>query len=543
MIGISAVLQRVIDDVLRGGDLDALPLLVALLLVLATLRFAISFLRRYATARVGIRCQARLRAELYAGYLRFPRAFYDLHATGQVVSRATNDLDPVRYFIGWGVVQGAQSAMMITGVATALFLVDPPLAALSLLPLPLVALLTWRFVNRSTPIWRRLQQARADVTEAADEAVVGIQMVQAFGREAVVRERFRHHAGRVRDDAVLGATVEARFLPAIANLPNLAVAVVLLVGGLRVIDGALSLGEFVFFYSLLVQLIWPLEAVGWIIDLGQRCIAAAGRAYAWLDAVPALAEAAAPTPLPAGPLDLRFTDVRFRYGTDGDEVLRGVDLAVGAGEIVAVCGATASGTTSLLQLVPRLHDPTAGAVLLGGVPIADAPLADVRRAVALVTQRPILFSASLRENLVLGRPDASDDDLAQACAAAGVSWFLDELPDGLETLIGERGVNLSGGQRQRVALARALLVDARVLVLDDPLSAVDTIAEHRLVESLGPALAGRTVILCAQRLSTVELAHRAVVLAGGRIVEEGAPAELLARGGPFAELFGDEAAA
>ena len=236
---------------------------------------------------------------------------------------------------------------------------------------------------------------------------------------------------------------------------------------------------------------------------------------------------------------MRIEDVHFRYATGG-EVLRGIDLEVAPGEIVAVCGATGSGKTSLLQLLPRFYDPTAGAVLLGGVDARDVALDELRRSVAIVTQKPVLFSVPLRDNLLAARPDADWGDVLDACEAAGVAGFVDDLPDGYDTLIGERGVNLSGGQRQRVALARALVAGARVIVLDDPMSAVDTETERHLVENLRPAVAGRTVLVSGQRLSTVLVADRAVVLQDGRIVERGLPRELVRAGGPFAELFGEE---
>jgi ABC-type multidrug transport system fused ATPase/permease subunit len=288
--------------------------------------------------------------------------------------------------------------------------------------------------------------------------------------------------------------------------------------------------------------VWPLEALGWITNLGQRALASAGRSFAWLEHVPTLPEPASPRRLPAGPLGVRFDDVRFRYQTGG-EVLRGVDLEVEPGEIVAVCGPTGSGKTSLLNLLPRFYDPTAGRVLLGGVDARDVPTSELRSAVAIVTQRPILFSVPLRDNLTAARPDAPWDEVLAACEAAGVSHFVDDLPDGYDTLIGERGVNLSGGQRQRVALARALVAGARVVVLDDPMSAVDTQTERHLVENLRPALAGRSVLIATQRLSTVEVADRAVVLDDGVILEQGRPHDLLARGGAFWTLFGEEVSA
>jgi ATP-binding cassette, subfamily B, bacterial len=539
-LAIPKLIQRVIDDAILPDDRGALyPLLVAIMGV-AVLRFCINFVRRYATARVGIRTEARLRELLYAAYLRYPRAFYDRHATGQVLSRATNDLYPVRYFIGWGMVQGTQSALMIVGSAILLVIVSPQLALAAGVAMPPVAVLAWLFAHRVMPISRRVQERKGDLTEATDEAVVGIEMVQAFGREREVRGRFGVKATSVRDVSLSQAGVEARFLPGLIFLPTLAIAAVLLIGGRQVSRGDLTAGEFALFITLLLQLVWPLEALGWIVNLGQRALASAGRSFAWLEGIEPLPEPAEPRSLPGGPLGVRFESVRFSYPTGG-EVLRGVDLEVEPGEVVAVCGPTGAGKTTLLNLLPRFYDPTGGRALIGGVDARDVRLAQLRSAVAVVTQRPVLFSVPLRENLTAARPDAPWEDVLAACEAAGVAAFVDDLPNGYDTLIGERGVNLSGGQRQRVALARALLGGARVLVLDDPLSSVDTQTESLLVANLRPAVAGMTVLIAAQRLSTVEVADRAVVLTDGRIVEDGTPAELLARAdGHFTALFGDE---
>src|SRR3954470_20327427 len=522
-----------------SGPRERLWPYLAAVVALAVFRFGANFTRRYATARVGIRVEARMRELLYQAYLRFPRAFYDQHATGQVVSRATNDLYPIRYFIGWGMVQGAQSLMMIVGVAVVLMLVNVKLALLALLAMPLVGLLAWMFAKTVMPVSRLVQQLKADVTEAADEGVVGIEMVQAFGREDDVRSRFGEKARAVRDGVLRQARIEGTFLPGLLFLPTVSIGIVLWFGGRDVINQNLTIGEFFLFYSLLLQLVWPLEALGWIINLAQRATASASRSFAWLEHIEQIPEPENPRTLPDRPLDVRFENVHFSYGT-GSEVLSGVDIDVRAGEIVAVCGPTGAGKTSLLNLLPRFYDPTSGTVLVGGVDARDVPIAELRSAVALVTQRPILFSIPLRDNLTAGRPDVRWQEVLEACEAAGVTEFADELPEGYDTLIGERGVNLSGGQRQRVALARALIAGARVIVLDDPLSAVDTETERMLVDSLRPAVEGRTVLVATQRLSTVQVADRAVVLVDGVVEENGTPAELMRRNGIFKRLFGDE---
>ena len=539
---IPILIQRTIDDAIEGGDSSLLvPYLVAITVV-AVLRFGINFTRRFATARIGIRVEARLRSMLYGAYLTYPRAFYDRHATGEVISRATNDIYPVRYFIGWGVVQAIQSVLMLVGAAIVLAVVNPRLALTAAVAMPPIAVVAYLFAHRVFPISREVQRKKGQLTEASDEVVVGIEMVQAFGREDDVRDRFRDRADAVRHETMRQATVEGRFLPGLVFLPTLGIAAVLLVGGREAIAGNLTIGEFTLFVTLLLQLVWPLEALGWIINLGQRATAAASRSFAWLDGIEPLPESAAPVSLPDGSLTVRFDGVHFRYPTGG-EVLRGIDLDVAPGEIVAVCGPTGVGKTSLLQLLTRFYDPSAGSVTLGGVDARDVPLDELRRAVAIVTQKPVLVSVPLRDHLLAARPDADWSEVLDACEAAGVAEFVADLPDGYDTLIGERGVNLSGGQRQRVALARALVAGSRVLVLDDPMSAVDPETERHLVENLRPAVAGRTVLISGQRLSTVLVADRAIVMQDGVIVERGLPEDLIHAGGPFAELFGEEALA
>jgi len=539
---IPVLVARAIDRAIVTHREPLAPLLI-LIVVLALARGGVNFLRRYATSRVGIEIEARVRELLYAAYLRFPRAFYDRQPTGQVLSRATNDLYPIRYFIGWGMVQAIQSAMLIVGTGVLLVITNADLALWSALPMPAVAYFAWRFGRRVAPISRAVQARKGDLTDAANEAVVGIEMVQAFGREEIIQDRFTDRATAIRDEMVRQAKVEATFLPPVFYLPSLSVAVVLLLGGRAVINGSLTYGQLALFIQLLLQIVWPLEAMGLILDLGQRALASAGRAFAWLEQIPLLPEVspdrAASLPADA-PVAVSFDDVHFAY-PGGAEVLRGVGLRVEPDEIVAVCGRTGSGKSTLLSLLARYYDPTGGTVRLAGIDARALPLSQLRGAVGLVTQRPVLFSETLRANLLAGRPDADDAAIADALELAGVAKFVASLPNGLDTVIGERGVNLSGGQRQRVALARALLTDAPVLILDDPLSAVDTELEREIVAGLRDGLRGRAVLLATQRLSTLALADRVAVLEDGRVVEEGVPEGLIDQDGPFAGLFGEDA--
>jgi ABC-type multidrug transport system fused ATPase/permease subunit len=302
---IPVLIQQAIDRSILHHAQALWPYL-AIIAGLAALRALVNFQRRYATSRIGVRIEARMRELLYQAYLRYPRAFYDRHATGQVLSRATNDLYPIRYFIGWGLVQGMQSFMMITAAAIVLMLVDARLALYTAVAMPPITVLALRFARRVSPISRQVQERKGDVTEAADEAVVGIEMVQAFGREDDVRGRFGDKAEGVRSTVLRQAGVESRHLPGLYYLPALSIAAVLFFGGRQVIGGHLSIGQFVLFETLLLQLVWPLEALGWITNLAQRALASAGRSFAWLDGIESLPEPARPRHLPAGQLDVRF---------------------------------------------------------------------------------------------------------------------------------------------------------------------------------------------------------------------------------------------
>ncbi len=417
-LAIPILIQRTIDNAIDGDDTSLLLPYLGLILVIAAFRFGFNFTRRYSTARIGIAVEARLRGMMYDAYLRFPRAFYDRHATGEVISRATNDIYPVRYFIGWGVVQAIQSVMMLVGAAIVLISVNARLTLFAALAMPPIAVLTYVFAHKVFPISRIVQARKGNLTEATDEAVIGIEMVQAFGREDDVRDRFGDRAEAVRYETMRVAGIEARFLPGLIFLPSLAIASVLYFGGKEAIAGTLTIGQFTLFITLLLQLVWPLEALGWIINLGQRATAAASRSFAWLGSIEPLAEPVEPAQLPDGPLTIRLENVHFSYGV-GSEVLSGVDLEVAPGEIVAVCGATGAGKTSLLNLLPRFYDPTEGRVLVGGIDSRDLALVELRNSVALVTQKPVLFSVPLRDNLLAGRPDADWADVLAACEAVG----------------------------------------------------------------------------------------------------------------------------
>ena len=496
---IPILLSKAIDNsIVPNGD----PLwpYVAGVLVLSVVRFAGQLhapLRHRQDRRAHRGAHARAARP---GLPEFPRAFYDRHPTGQVVSRATNDLFPIRYFIGWGMVQGAQSAMMIVGAGIVLGFVNLRLTIIAGLTMPLIGLVAWLFAHRVMPISRRVQVRKGDVTEAADEAVVGIEMVQAFGREDDVRDRFGGKAEAVREVVLEQAGVESHHLPGLFFLPSLSIASVLYFGGRDVINGDLLIGQFVLFNTILLQLAWPLESLGWIVNLAQRALASAGRSFAWIDGSSGCRPRPAATE-PAGPQPVRFRACGSPTAGGGGAA-RG--RARGEGRrVVAVCGATGAGKTSVLNLAARFYDPSAAACCWATATCASWS--------CTTCARPCRWSPSGRScsrsrcgtTSPLPAPTPPGTRCWRRAGRPALADFVDDLPNGYDTLIGERGVNLSGGQRQRVALARALLAGSGAIVMDDPLSAVDTATERRLLAQLRPALRGRTVLLASQRLSTV----------------------------------------
>jgi len=531
------VIRRIVDGPIARGDRGAVLPLVLLVLVLGLIETGLSFLRRWIQGGAANGFERTLRNHLYAHLQSLPVSFHDRWHSGQLLSRAMADLSVIRRFVGFGLVFMVANTVTFVLVIALLFRLYAPLALVtgaSILPL---VFLSTRFKRRYTEVSRRVQDQQGDLTTLVEEAATGIRVVKAFGRAPLVGGRYADSAGRLRDSAVESANLRATFWSLIDLVPNLTLVGVLVVGALAVGNGSLSLGGLVAFTSLVLMLVWPMESLGGIIANAREAETAAGRIFEVLDTVPEIAERPGAVNLVSSSGHLRFEGVGFRYPEGDGWALRGVDLGVEPGETIAIVGTTGSGKSTLLHLVPRLVDVTEGRISLDGHDVRDLTLSSLRRSVAVAFDDPLLFSASVRENLLLGWPDAGDDELEIAIATAQAQ-FVHDLPWGLDTRVGEQGLTLSGGQRQRLALARAIVGRPAVLVLDDPLSSLDVHTETLVEQALAQVLAASTALVAVHRPSTLALADRVAFLDEGRVLAVGTHAELAADVASYRAVLG-----
>jgi ABC-type multidrug transport system fused ATPase/permease subunit len=527
---------RVIDEVLQKGDRSALAPLVWAVVGVVVVRMGFGVLRRWVSGQVSLAVEFDLRGRLFAHLQRMSLSFYDRMPVGQLMSRATSDLQTVRFFLGYGLIflfMQAFTLILITGI---LLWMNWSLALLALLMGPALLVVAWRYSRRSNPVLIDVQQRVGEVTEMAEESAVGIRVIKAFGRESDRTDRFGSTARRAFDRSMDAARIRSLYQPLMGFLPVLGLAVVLIYGGFLTIDGSMSLGEFVAFYLYLTLLMAPFRSLGMLVGQAQRAIAGGTRIFELLDAEPEITEPAHPRPFPAGTGHLRLEGVTFSYGPDAPPTLVDIDLDVPAGRTIALIGLTGSGKSTLTQLIPRFYDATSGRVLIDGEDVRDLRLGELRHAVGMVSQDPFLFSTSVRDNIAYGRPEATDEEVRAAARMAQAEGFIDALPEGFDTVVGERGLTLSGGQRQRVAIARAIITDPRILILDEATASVDASTEREIQTALATVMAGRTTLVIAHRLSTLSLADELVVLEEGRIVARGTHEELYDTSAVYREI-------
>jgi ATP-binding cassette, subfamily B, bacterial len=552
-ITIPLLTKSVIDDAVVRQDRELLVLLGLAATGLGVAQAVLNFTRRWIQARAVTGLEQAMRKDLYAHLQRLETAFHDEWQSGQLLSRATTDLAAIRRFSGFGIIFLVTNVLTFAVVVALLIHLNWWLGLLTgCVFLPVTAASFW-FERRYRVLSRRSQDQQGDLATYVEEAATGIAVLKALGRRREAAARHGAQASLVYDTQVGKARLRGSFWAGLDLIPNVAIGLIVLLGAVATTHHSLTLGGLVAFITLTLQLVWPIEAMGYILASGQEAATAAQRVFEIMDTEPTITSPApaggaggraavmpAPAPpAPAGrqPASLVFDRVTFGYPGMPRPVLQGLSLTVKPGQTVALTGATGSGKTTLLQLVPRLADPESGAILLDGANVADLPLPRLRALVGCAFEDPTLFSLSVRENVTFGAPDAAEAQIEQALAVAHANFVYD-LPWGLDTRIGEQGMSLSGGQRQRVALARAILARPPVLILDDPLSALDVRTEEKVTRALRQVLAGTTALLVAHRPSTVLLADRVALLADGAIVAEGTHAELLDTEPAYRDLMG-----
>ncbi|MGH2983076.1 MAG: ABC transporter ATP-binding protein [Solirubrobacterales bacterium] len=511
-----------------------LPLALALLGA-GLLRLGLTVSRRLIAGRVSLGVEYDLRQRFYTHLQRLELGFFDSQQTGQLMSRATVDLQSIRFFLGYGLIFITQSALTILFAAAVMIVINPGLALLALAPVPFLVATATRYSRRNRPAQQEVQQRVAELTAGAEESVSGIRIVKAFARERHMLERFRHAVNRVFEQSMFSTRLNAFYTPLMGFLPNIGLAVVLFVGGRQVINGGLDIGQFTAFYTYLLLLGFPVRMLGMALSMSQRAVASGNRFFEILDREPNLTSPPGAPPLPQGEGRVKLENLTLRY--DGAEpALTDVELEVPGGRTVALVGPTASGKTSLVALLARLYDPSEGRVLIDGADVRDVDLASLRSEIAFVADDSFLFSDTVAANIAYARPKASREQIEAAARRAQAHGFISSLPDGYDTVVGERGLTLSGGQRQRVAIARALVAQPRILILDDATSSVDARTEAEIKRGLREVMEGRTTFIVAHRLSTISLADEIVVLDRGRIVDRGTHEELLERCPLFEEI-------
>src|SRR6478752_1780810 len=538
------VIRQIIDGPITAKDISALWPLAGLLLVLGIVEAALFWVRRMLSARPTMRVEATMRMAIYDHLQKLPVAFHDSWPAGQLMSRAVSDLATIRRFLAFGVVfLFVNLTTFVVGVILLLRLSWQLGLIIAGLAVPLVGL-CYLYESRYQALARRSQDQVGDLATMVEESVLGIRILKAFGRSAYLSRRFLAEARGLRVTELRKAKVISKLWAVIVALPEVAFAITLYLGITQVANGELTSGTLVAFFGVALGLRWPIDSIGWLLAMSNDAASASQRFFEVMDAP--ITVTSPQTPLAArrpARGHVVFSGVRFRFAdtaANRGDLLRGVDLDIAPGETVALVGSTGSGKTTLTSLINRLYDVTGGSITLDGVDIRKLDLAEVRRQVSVAFEEPTPFSASVRENVLLGMPNGTDADVHRALRVAQAD-FVEELPWGLDTRIGEQGLSLSGGQRQRLALARAVVARPAVLVLDDPLSALDIHTEAKVEQALRSVLAGTTALVVAHRASTVQLADRVALLVDGRIVGVGTHSELMAGAPRYRDLLASRA--
>jgi ATP-binding cassette subfamily B protein len=531
------LIRRIIDEGISKGDFALLALLSLTLIGIDLVRGALNFTQGYLTEWVSQYIAYDFRNAIYRKLQRLSFSYHDRAQTGQLLSRATSDVERLRFLTGRGLLRLVDSAVLFFGTAAIMMSINPRLAILALAAVPWLAVIATRFSGQVRPLFRLAQNQLGEVATFIQDSLTGLRIVKAFAQEGAESKRFATKNEALFETNVKAARKRSTYSPLLDLIANLGTVFILWYGGSLVIRGELTLGELVAFNSYLLQLVMPMRRLGMLISMLSQAQASGERIFEILDAESEVKQAEDAIPMPRIEGNVKFENVSFRYFGSAKPVLDRVSLEAKPGQVVAILGATGSGKSTIINLIPRFYDCTQGRILVDGMDIRSVTLDSLRRQIGIVLQETKLFAATIRENITFGRPDTTDEEMIAAAKSAAAHDFIHSFPDGYDTVVGERGVTLSGGQRQRIAIARALLVDPRILILDDSTSSVDAETERLIQQALARLMHGRTSFVIAQRLSSVRNADLILVMDRGRLVTQGRHEDLLRDSGIYAEIY------